>query len=158
MDDFDDLRPPSAGAKEFGRLGVSVHGRVLFFTAHGPFDEDMMVAVERAIQLARRRLPQDGPFLDVYEFHGNADISPSAVKHAAAMVQGYLARGRNAYATVIVAAPDLPGRDQLEALLDLWRPWRPVHVCEDFDAAWAVVTAELQRSGFEAPLPSVRRR
>jgi hypothetical protein len=57
---------------------------------------------------------------------------------------------------VFLVPPGLPGIERLPALMDIWRASRPVRRADTFDAAWALVNADLKAAGLPAQAPPVR--
>jgi hypothetical protein len=144
--------PPSRHAvakPSFGRVSVGVHGRVMVSIAEGPFDAPLMAAVKRAIALAGKRLPADRRFGDLLELRGSLQMDADALAELRASIV--------AVSTVFLVRPGIPGIERLPALMDIWRASRPVRRADNFDAAWALVNADLAAAGLPTQDPPPRR-
>lgn len=124
--------------------------------AEGPFDAELMVAAKRAIALAGKRLPMDRRFGDLLEIRGLLQISDDALAELRASVDSFAERGLVALSTVFLVRPGLPGIERLPALMDIWRASRPVRRADSFEAAWALVNADLIAAGLPPQAPPRR--
>jgi Arc/MetJ family transcription regulator len=152
-------QPPSRRfnpKRTFGRVSVGVHGRVMMSVAEGPFDAALMAATQRAIALAGKRLPADRRFGDLLEIRGSLQMDADALTALRASIDSFASRGIVALSTVFLVPPGLPGIERLPALMDIWRASRPVRRAESFDAAWALVNADLQAAGLPPQEPPPR--
>jgi Arc/MetJ family transcription regulator len=140
----------------FGRVSVGVYGRVMLSVAEGPFDAALMTATQRAIALAGKRLPQDRRFGDLLEIRGSLVMDADALAALRASIDSFARRGVVAVSTVFLVPPGLPGIERLPALMDIWRASRPVRRADTFDAAWALVNADLKAAGLPPQDPPVR--
>lgn len=140
----------------FGRVSVGVVGRVMMSVAEGPFDAALMAAAKRAIALAGKRLPADRRFGDMIEIRTSLQMDANAVDQLRASIDAFASRGLVAVSTVFLVPPGLPGIERLPALMDIWRASRPVRRADHFDAAWALVNADLKAAGLPAQAPPVR--
>lgn len=140
----------------FGRVSVGVHGRVMMSMAEGPFDAELMAAVKRAIALAGKRLPADRRFGDLLEIRGSLEMDADALAQLRTSIHSFANRGVVAISTVFLVRPGIPGIERLPALMDIWRSSRPVRRAEDFDAAWALVNADLIAAGLPPQEPPAR--
>lgn len=140
----------------FGRVSVGVHGRVMMSMAEGPFDAELMAAVKRAIALAGKRLPADRRFGDLLEIRGSLEMDANALAQLRASIHSFANRGVVAISTVFLVRPGIPGIERLPALMDIWRSSRPVRRAEDFDAAWALINADLAAAGLPTQEPPAR--
>lgn len=137
----------------FGRVSVGVYGRVMMSVAEGPFDAALMAATKRAIALAGKRLPADRRFGDLLEIRGNLLMDADALAQLRASIDAFGSRGIVAVSTVFLVAPGIPGIERLPALMDIWRASRPVRRADNFDAAWALVNADLAAAGLPTQAP-----
>lgn len=140
----------------FGRVSVGVYGRVMLSVAEGPFDAALMTATKRAIALAGKRLPQDRRFGDLLEIRSSLVMDADALAALRASIDSFARRGVVAVSTVFLVPPGLPGIERLPALMDIWRASRPVRRADTFEAAWALVNADLKASGLPPQDPPVR--
>jgi hypothetical protein len=140
----------------FGRVRVGVYGRVMLSVAEGPFDAELMVATRRAIAVAGKQLPTDLRFGDLLEIRGSLVMDADALAALRASIDSFARRGVVAVSTVFLVPPGLPGIERLPALMDIWRASRPVRRAETFDAAWALVNADLKAAGLPPQDPPVR--
>ncbi|MDR7269833.1 hypothetical protein J2X20_002462 [Pelomonas saccharophila] len=140
----------------FGRVSVGVHGRVMVSLAEGPFDAPLMAAVKRAIALAGKRLPADRRFGDLLEIRGSLQMDSDALAELRASIDAFGSRGIVAVSTVFLVRPGIPGIERLPALMDIWRASRPVRRADNFDAAWALVNADLAAAGLPTQEPPPR--
>lgn len=151
--------PPSrrAGIKPtFGRVSVGVYGRVMLSIAEGPFDAELMTATQRAIALAGKRLPADRRFGDLLEIRSSMQMDADALGALRASIDAFASRGIVAISTVFLVRPGIPGIERLPALMDIWRESRPVRRADNFEAAWALVNADLIAAGLPAQPPPPR--
>lgn len=151
--------PPSrrqAIRPSFGRVSVGVHGRVMMSVAEGPFDAELMTATERAIALAGKRLPADRRFGDLLEIRSSLQMDGDALSALRASIDSFASRGVVAISTVFLVRPGIPGIERLPALMDIWRASRPVRRADNFDAAWALVNADLIAAGLPPQDPPPR--
>lgn len=151
--------PPSRHAvakPSFGRVSVGVHGRVMVSVAEGPFDAPLMAAVKRAIALAGKRLPADRRFGDLLEIRGSLQMDSDALAELRASIDAFGSRGIVAVSTIFLVRPGIPGIERLPALMDIWRASRPVRRADNFDAAWALVNADLTAAGLPTQEPPPR--
>jgi hypothetical protein len=137
----------------FGRVSIGVHGRVMVSFAEGPFDAELMAATRRAIALAGKRLPADRRFGDLLEIRGSMEMDADAMAALRASIDAFASRGLVALSTVFLVRP---GIERLPALMDIWRASRPVRRAENFDAAWALVNADLAAAGLPTQEPPPR--
>lgn len=151
------LPPHKRVRPSFGRVSVGVHGRVMVSMAEGPFDAELMVAVKRAIALAGKRLPADRRFGDMIEIRSSMEMDANALAELRASIRAFSDLGIVAVSTVFLVRPGIPGIERLPALMDIWRASRPVRRADNFDAAWALVNADLVAAGLPAQDPPVRR-
>ncbi|MFG6414117.1 hypothetical protein ACG02S_09430 [Roseateles sp. DC23W] len=150
-------RPPSRrSTPSFGRVSVSVQGRVLMSRAEGPFDAGLMAAVKRAIALAGKRLPVDHRFGDLVEIRGSMAMDGDALAQLRQSIEAFTSRGLVAISTVFVVQPGIPGIERLPALMDIWRATRPVRRADNFEAAWEMVNADLVAAGLPPQAPPPR--
>lgn len=140
----------------FGRVSVGVYGRVMLSVAEGPFDAALMTATKRAIALAGKRLPQDRRFGDLLEIRSSLVMDADALAALRASIDSFARRGVVAVSTVFLVPPGLPGIERLPALMDIWRASRPVRRADTFEAAWALVNADLKAAGLPAQAPPIR--
>jgi len=151
--------PPSrrrAPTTSFGRVSVGVRGRVMMSIAEGPFDADLMAATKRAIALAGKRLPADRRFGDLLEIRGSLRMDADALAQLRASIESFSKRGLVAISTVFLVQPGIPGIERLPALMDIWRASRPVRRADNFEAAWALVNADLKAAGLPPQEPPPR--
>ncbi|MGQ3114160.1 MAG: hypothetical protein ACT6RQ_01285 [Hydrogenophaga sp.] len=151
--------PPSRRSTpraSFGRVSVGVYGRVMLSIAEGPFDAALMAATRRAIALAGKRLPADRRFGDLLEIRGNMQMDGDALAQLRASIDSFASRGIVALSTVFLVHPGIPGIERLPALMDIWRASRPVRRADSFDAAWALVNADLIAAGLPPQEPPAR--
>jgi len=151
--------PPSrrpAIKPSFGRVSVGVQGRVMISIAEGPFDAELMAATKRAIALAGKRLPADRRFGDLLEIRGSLRMDADALGELRASIESFSNRGLVAISTVFLVPAGLPGIERLPALMDIWRASRPVRRADNFDAAWALVNADLKAAGLPPQEPPPR--
>lgn len=151
--------PPSRrspGRTSYGRVSVGVQGRVMLSVAEGPFDAELMAATKRAIALAGKRLPADRRFGDLLEIRGSLEMNADALARLRASIDHFAARGVVALSTVFLVAPGIAGIERLPALMDIWRASRPVRRADSFDAAWALVNADLVAAGLPPQDPPRR--
>ncbi len=152
--------PPSrrrvVPTSSFGRVSVSVQGRVMVSVAEGPFDADLMAATKRAIALAGKRLPVDRRFGDLLEIRGSLQMDADALAALRASIDSFARHGIVALSTVFLVKPGLPGIERLPALMDIWRASRPVRRADSFEAAWALVNADLIAAGLPPQDPPPR--
>ena len=141
---------------QFGRVSVGVQGRVMMSVAEGPFDADLMAATKRAIALAGKRLPADRRFGDLVEIRGSLQMDADALAALRASIDRFGSRGLVAISTVFLVEPGIPGIERLPALMDIWRASRPVRRADSFEAAWALVNADLQAAGLPPQAPPPR--
>lgn len=137
----------------FGRVSVGVYGRVMMSMAQGPFDAAMMMAVRRAIRIAGRQLPADHRFADLVEIRDSLKMDADALRELRASIQAFTAHGLAAVSTVFLVRPGIAGIERLPALMDIWRQSRPVRRADNFDAAWALVNADLVAAGLPPQPP-----
>lgn len=137
----------------FGRVSVSVQGRVMMAVAEGPFDAELMMATRRAVRLAAKQLPSDGGFVSVVEFRHSMVMEHDALPRLTEAVQGYISQGIVSQCLVFVAATDLPGIENLGAVMDIWRPTRPVRLARDMAEAWKILNSALVAAGYPAQAP-----
>lgn len=138
----------------FGRVRIGVQGRVMLSCAEGPFDAELMAAVQRAIALAGKRLPADRRFGDLLEIRGSLVMDGDALARLRESIDAFASRGVVALSTVFLVQPGIPGIERLPAMMDIWRASRPVRRAQDFASAWALVNADLAAAGLptqEAP-------
>jgi hypothetical protein len=121
--------------------------------AEGPFDAELMAATKRAIALAGKRLPADRRFGDLLEIRGSLQMDADALAELRASIDAFASRGLVALSTVFLVRPGIPGIERLPALMDIWRASRPVRRAENFDAAWALVNADLAAAGLPTQEP-----
>jgi hypothetical protein len=140
----------------FGRVSVGVYGRVMMSTAEGPFDAALMAAAKRAIALAGKRLPADRRFGDLLEIRGSLQMDADALSALRASIDAFASRGIVAISTIFLVRPGIPGIERLPALMDIWRASRPVRRADNFDAAWALVNADLAAAGLPPQAPPPR--
>lgn len=140
----------------FGRVSVGVQGRVMLSMAEGPFDAELMTAVKRAIALAGKRLPVDRRFGDLLEIRGSLQMDADALAALRASIDAFASRGIVAISTVFLVQPGITGIERLPALMNIWRASRPVRRAESFDAAWALVNADLKAAGLPPQEPPPR--
>ena len=133
--------------RSFGRVSVGVQGRVMMSVAEGPFDAELMAAAQRAIALAGKRLPADRRFGDLLEIRGSLQMDADALAQLRASIDSFASRGLVAVSTVFLVQPGIPGIERLPALMDIWRASRPVRRADNFEAAWALVNADLAAAG-----------
>ena len=150
------LPPLKRTRPSFGRVSVGVHGRVMVSMAEGPFDAGLMSAVKRAIALAGKRLPADRRFGDLLEIRGSMEMDANALAELRASIHAFTDLGIVAVSTVFLVRPGIPGIERLPALMDIWRASRPVRRADDFDAAWALVNADLVAAGLPPQDPPPR--
>ncbi len=147
--------PPSRHARPgFGRVRIGVQGRVMMSVAEGPFDAELMSAVQRAIALAGKRLPADRRFGDLLEIRSSLVMDGNALARLRESIDAFASRGIVPLSTVFLVQPGIPGIERLPALMDIWRPSRPVRRAHDFASAWSLVNADLAAAGLptqEAP-------
>lgn len=151
--------PPSrrpAFKPSFGRVSVGVQGRVMISIAEGPFDAELMAATKRAIALAGKRLPADRRFGDLLEIRGSLQMDADALAQLRASIESFSKLGLVAISTVFLVPAGLPGIERLPALMDIWRASRPVRRADNFDAAWALVNADLKAAGLPPQEPPAR--
>ena len=140
----------------FGRVSVSVHGRVLMSVAEGPFDAALMDATKRAITLAGKRLPADRRFADLVEIRSSLLMDSDALAQLRAGIHDFAAHGIVALSTVFLVPPGIPGIERLPALMDIWRTSRPVRRTDNFNMAWSMVNADLVAAGLPMQSPPER--
>lgn len=145
-----------APQSNFGRVSVGVHGRVMVSIAEGPFDADLMTATQRAIALAGKRLPVDRRFADLLEIRTSLQMDAAALNALRASIDSFAQRGLVAISTVFLVPRGVAGLERLPALMDIWRASRPVRRAETFDAAWALVNADLAAAGLPEQAPPQR--
>lgn len=123
--------------------------------AEGPFDPELMAATKRAIALAGKRLPADRRFADLLEIRGSLQMNADALAQLRASIDSFASAGVVAISTVFLVRPGIPGIERLPALMDIWRASRPVRRADSFEAAWALVNADLAAAGLpqQAPPP-----
>ncbi|NCT83176.1 MAG: hypothetical protein GXC94_08545 [Comamonadaceae bacterium] len=151
--------PPSRRPRRvtsFGRVSVGVHGRVMLSIAEGPFDAELMAATRRAIALAGKRLPADRRFGDLLEIRGSLQMDAAALDALRTSIDSFASRGLVAISTVFLVRPGIPGIERLPAMMDIWRASRPVRRADSFEAAWALVNADLAAAGLPTQAPPVR--
>jgi len=151
--------PPSRRIQprpSFGRVSVGVHGRVMMSIAEGPFDAELMTATQRAIALAGKRLPADRRFGDLLEIRSSLQMDSDALAALRASIDAFASRGIVALSTVFLVRPGIPGIERLPAVMDIWRASRPVRRADNFDAAWALVNADLAAAGLPTQQPPAR--
>jgi hypothetical protein len=140
----------------FGRVSVGVQGRVMMSVAEGPFDAELMAATKRAIALAGKRLPADRRFGDLLEIRGSLQMDANALAQLRKSINAFASRGVVAISTVFLVRPGIPGIERLPALMDIWRASRPVRRADNFEAAWALVNADLAAAGLPTQAPPAR--
>lgn len=140
----------------YGRVSVSVYGRVMMSMAEGPFDAGLMAATKRAIALAGKRLPADRRFGDLVEIRGSLEMNADALAELRASIHSFSKLGVVAISTVFLVRPGISGIERLPALMDIWRASRPVRRANDFDSAWALVNADLAAAGLPPQDPPSR--
>ena len=143
------LRHPTARAS-FGRVSVGVQGRVMMSVAEGPFDAELMTATKRAVALAGKRLPADRRFADLVEIRTNLQMDADALAALRASIDSFTRHGIVAISTVFLVPRGITGIERLPALMDIWRRSRPVRRADTFEAAWALVNADLIAAGLPA--------
>jgi len=151
--------PPSRRSElkpSFGRVSVSVQGRVMLSMAEGPFDAALMAATKRAIALAGKRLPADRRFGDLLEIRGSLQMNADALNELRNSINAFASVGLVAISTVFLVQPGLPGIERLPALMDIWRASRPVRRADNFESAWALVNADLAAAGLPTQAPPPR--
>jgi hypothetical protein len=151
--------PPSRRSepqRSFGRVSVGVLGRVMVSVAEGPFDAELMAATKRAIALAGKRLPADRRYGDLLEIRGSLQMDADALNELRATIDSFGSRGQVAISTVFLVRPGIPGIERLPALMDIWRASRPVRRADSFEAAWALVNADLVAAGLPPQPPPPR--
>ena len=124
--------------------------------AEGPFDPELMAATKRAIALAGKRLPADRRFADLLEIRGSLQMNADALAQLRASIDSFASAGVVAISTVFLVRPGIPGIERLPALMDIWRASRPVRRADNFDAAWALVNADLAAAGLPTQTPPPR--
>ena len=124
--------------------------------AEGPFDAELMAATKRAIALAGKRLPSDRRFGDLLEIRGSLVMDADALGELRASIESFSRHGLVAISTVFLVTPGLPGIERLPALMDIWRASRPVRRADNFEAAWALVNADLKAAGLPPQEPPPR--
>lgn len=144
---------PAPVRPQFGRVRVSMVGQVMMFRAEGPFDPELIAAMRRAVQTTLKRMPEMRRFVQLVEFGGSAAITPDGLAELRCFVEEQVGRGFLPYATILWAAPDLPGREDLQSVHTVMSPTRPVHIVASFDEAWAVANAALVAAGLPAQTP-----
>jgi len=137
----------------FGRVSVGIQGRVMMSIAEGPFDAELMTATKRALVLAGKRLPADRRFADLVEIRGSLQMDADALAALRASIDSFTRHGVVAISTVFLVPAGLPGIERLPALMDIWRPSRPVRRADNFDTAWALVNADLKAAGLPQQEP-----
>ncbi|PZP33486.1 MAG: hypothetical protein DI603_08975 [Roseateles depolymerans] len=137
----------------FGRVSVSVHGRVMLAVAEGPFDGELMMATRRAVRLAAKQLPRDGFFVSLVEFRHSLEMEPEALPRLAEAVHGYISQGVVSRSLVFVAGDDLPGVENLDAVMAIWRPTRPVLRAHNMAEGWRLLNQALVAAGYPAEPP-----
>lgn len=151
------LRPRRPAFKpSFGRVSVGVQGRVMISVAEGPFDAELMAATKRAIALAGKRLPADRRFADLLEIRSSLQMDANALGELRASIESFSNLGLVSISTVFLVPAGLPGIERLPALMDIWRASRPVRRADSFDAAWALVNADLAAAGLPTQAPPQR--
>jgi hypothetical protein len=151
--------PPSRHPEfkpSFGRVSLGVQGRVMIAIAEGPFDAELMAATKRAMALAGKRLPADRRFADLLEIRSSLQIDADALSELRRSIEGFSKLGIVAISTVFLVPVGLPGIERLPALMDIWRASRPVRRADTFDAAWALVNADLKAAGLPPQQPPRR--
>ena len=128
-----------------GDARVQVRGRVMHFTARGPWNAELIDALNRTLGLAVAELPPDGRFVDIIELHGNALMTPDALARLQRLVDDAVARGYCSQSTALVLADDVEGRAlMLPKLLAVYqgsRPTRAHRSLAEAEAALAAITA-----------------
>lgn len=148
-------RRPAAQAS-FGRVSVGVQGRVMMSVAEGPFDAELMAATKRAIALAGKRLPVDRRFADLLEIRASLQMEANALAELRASIDSFTRHGIVAISTVFLVPRGIAGIERLPALMDIWRRSRPVRRADTFEAAWALVNADLIAAGLPPQEPPAR--
>ncbi len=146
----------AAPRPSFGRVSVGVSGRVMMAVAEGPFDAELMAATKRALALAGKRLPADRRFADLLEIRGSLQMDGDALARLRASIGAFTSRGIIAISTIFLVHPGIPGIERLPALMEIWRASRPVRRADNFDAAWALVNADLAAAGLPTQAPPPR--
>jgi len=124
--------------------------------AEGPFDADLMAATRRALALAGKRLPADRRFADLVEIRGSLQLDADGLAALRASIDSFTRHGVVAISTVFLVPPGLPGIERLPAVMDIWRASRPVRRADSFEAAWALVNADLIAAGLPPQEPPPR--
>jgi Arc/MetJ family transcription regulator len=158
MNTLPNLRTPRRPAAQasFGRVSVGVQGRVMMAVAEGPFDAELMTATKRALALAGKRLPVDRRFADLLEIRSSLQMEADALAALRASIDSFTRRGIVAISTVFLVQRGIPGIERLPALMDIWRRSRPVRRADTFEAAWALVNADLIAAGLPPQEPPPR--
>lgn len=124
-----------------GEARVQVRGRVMHFTAQGPWNAELMDALNRTLGQAVTELPPDGRFVDIIEVHGSALMTPDALARLQRLVDDAVARGYGSKATALVMADDVEGRAlMLPKLLAVYQGSRPVSVHNGLAEAEALLS------------------
>jgi hypothetical protein len=147
---------PPTFKPSFGRISVGVQGRVMISIAEGPFDTELMAATKRAIALAGKRLPADRRFVNLLEIRSSLQMDADALSELRLSIESFSKLGIFAISTVFLVPVGLPGIERLPALMDIWRASRPVRRADTFEAAWALVNADLKAAGLPPQAPPHR--
>lgn len=144
---------PVARRQMFGRVGVSMVGRVMMFRADGPFDPELVAAARRAVQTTLKRMPEVRRFVQLIEFGVSGYISDAGLAELRCFIEEQVGRGILPISTVLLAGPQLPSRDHLGRVASLMGETRPVHIVSTAEEAWVQVNADLVAAGFAAQAP-----
>ncbi len=112
-----------------GDATVAVVGRVMHFSAAGPWNAEFVKALWRTMVKVASQLPSDGRFVDLIEVRHSAMMTPDALTMLASCIDQAVSQGFNALATALVIPMDVEGRSlMVPKLQEVYGRYRPVTV------------------------------
>lgn len=140
-----------------GQTAVEVAGPLLRVLARGPFNLELAQAQCRLLAAAGVELPADRRYLELIEYQQSLLMPAEAWAAMEQFIDGGVAKGFCALATVLVLDPEVEGAPLFgERVKRLWSRSRPVWVLPDRAAGEAKLAELLQQHGLapQAPAPT----
>ena len=95
--------------RQHGRSDIHFDGKIMRFESMGPFNKELIRAVEMAMRDLLNEVPPTGPWAEIVWLRGSALIAPEVLPAMKGLIENLTDDGLVSAATAIVATDDVEG-------------------------------------------------